>query len=161
MNQRGRKKILVVEDDQDARIYLSSILGSGVEIIEAVDGDEGMKKALSLHPDLIILDVMISDKGGILMYRRLKHDPRLRGVPVILLSAIEKETFFRYQIAENVLPGQGVPEPEAFLEKPPEADELLDVVDRLTRSRPKPPPMQEREVAKCGIRRPSRVKEES
>ncbi len=136
MNQRGRKKILVVEDDRDARIYLSSILGSsGVEIIEAVDGDEGMKKALSLGPDLIILDVMISDKGGILMYRRLKHDPRVRGVPVILLSAIGKETFFRYQIAENVLPGQGVPEPEAFLEKPPEADELLGLVERLTRGR--------------------------
>ncbi len=134
MNQRGRIKILVVEDDRDSRTYLSSILNSAdVDIIEAVDESEGMKKALSQGPDLIILDVMITNNGGILMYRRLKRDPRVRRIPVILLSAIEKETFFRYQIAENVLPGQGLPEPEAFLEKPPEAEELLDLVEQLIR----------------------------
>ncbi len=133
MNQRGRKKVLVVEDDLDVRIYLSSVLRSAnVDIIEALDDADGMKKALSLGPNLIILDVMIADGGGILMYRRLKRDPRVRRTPVILLSAIEKETFFRRQIAENILPGQGLPEPEAFLEKPPEADVLLALVEQLT-----------------------------
>jgi CheY-like chemotaxis protein len=59
------------------------------------------------------------------MYRELKTDEELKGIPVIMLSAIAKKTFFHSQKMLNTYRGQVVPEPEAYIEKPPETEDLL------------------------------------
>ena len=128
-----KKRILIVEDEPDTRIFLVTLLrSSGFDLITTEGSISGLASALSVHPDLIILDIMLANERGIQIYRSLKADRRLKDVPVILLSAIDHKTFFHYQRFQNVFPNLGIPRPDAYLEKPPEADELLRWVRTLT-----------------------------
>ncbi|MFH2046142.1 MAG: response regulator [Pseudomonadota bacterium] len=126
------KKILVVADELDILIFLSNLLrAEGFEVVEADNGEQGLAKARKNLPALIILDVMMPEESGIQTYQALKYDKRLQRIPVIMLSAINKETFSHYQKFESIKARQGIPEPEAFLEKPPEAEELINAVLKL------------------------------
>lgn len=128
-----KKKILVVADESDTRVFLSNLLGGGgFESIGAGNMREGLDMAKKHRPALIILDVMLANKEGIQMYCYLKNDRTLRCVPVIMLSAIDRETFFLYEKFKASKKWRGVPEPEAYMEKPPEADDLLRLVRTLT-----------------------------
>jgi two-component system phosphate regulon response regulator PhoB len=121
-----KRKILVVDDELDTRIFISTLLAtSGYTPIAAVDGLEGLKKARAIRPELIILDVMMPREGGVEMYRQLKADEVLRTIPVIMLSGIAKKTFFHSQNLLNLYESHIVPEPDAYIEKPPEPEELL------------------------------------
>ena len=125
--------ILVVADESDMRIFLSNLLSSvGFQPISATNMPEGLQTAKIRCPALIILDVMMAGKEGIRMYHHLKNDEILKNIPVIMLSAIDRETFFLYEKFQSGQSGSGVPEPDAYLEKPPEADELLHLVQSLT-----------------------------
>jgi two-component system phosphate regulon response regulator PhoB len=128
-----RKKILIVDDELDMRIFLCNLLGNcGYEPIDAGDKDEGMQKAVREKPALIILDVTMPKEGGIQMYRELKEHGELKNVPVIMVSTIDKKTFSFYQKFQSTPRAKDVPEPGAYLEKPLEAEELIRVVHTLT-----------------------------
>jgi CheY-like chemotaxis protein len=128
-----RKKILIVEDELDLRIFLCNLLGNcGYDTIDAANRAEGLHKAKREKPALIILDVMIPKEDGIQMYREIKEDQDLKNIPVIMVSTIDKKTFSFYQKFQHSPKGTGVPEPGAYLEKPLEAEELIDLVHRLT-----------------------------
>ena len=124
-----KKIILVVDDELDMRTFITTLLEtSGYRPIVAANGEEGIRKARELKPAVIILDVMMPKEGGVQMYRQLKTDEELKGIPVIMLSAIAKKTFFHSQKMLNTYRGQMVPEPEAYIEKPPETEQLLKVL---------------------------------
>ena len=128
-----RKKILIVEDELDLRIFLCNLLGNcGYHTIDAADRAEGLQKAKREKPALIILDVMIPKEDGIQMYREIKQDQDLKNIPVIMVSTIDRKTFSFYQKFQHSPRGKGVPEPGAYLEKPLEAEELIELVHRLT-----------------------------
>ena len=130
-----RKKILIVEDEVDLRIFLCNLLGNcGYHTINAVNRTEGLQKAKTEKPALIILDVMIPKEGGIQMYRDLKQDQDLKNIPVIMLSTIDMKTFSFFQRFQYTPQGKGVPEPGAYLEKPLEAEELIKLVRSLIRA---------------------------
>jgi len=127
-----RKKILIVDDELNMRIFLCNLLGNcGYEAIDAGDKNEGMQKALSEKPALIILDVTMPKESGIQMYRELKEHDDLKNVPVIMVSTIDKKTFSFYQKFQSTPRDRGVPEPGAYLEKPLEAQELISLVRTL------------------------------
>jgi twitching motility two-component system response regulator PilH len=71
---------------------------------------------------------MMPKESGIDMYRELKKDPALKDIPVIMLSAISKKTFFHSQTVLDRYEGKTIPEPAAYIEKPAEADELLEAL---------------------------------
>ncbi|UCE51784.1 MAG: response regulator [Desulfobacterales bacterium] len=128
-----RKKILIVDDELDMRIFLCNLLGNcGYEPIDTGDKTEGIQKAKREKPALIILDAMMPKEGGIQMYRELKEDEDLKKVPVIMVSTIDKKTFSFYQKFQSTPRDKGVPEPGAYLEKPLEAEELIQLVHTLT-----------------------------
>ena len=128
-----RKKILIVDDELDMRIFLCNLLGNcGYEPIDAGDKDEGMQKAVREKPALIILDVTMPKETGIQMYRELKEHEDLKNVPVIMVSAIDKKTFSFYQKFQGTPRHKVVPDPGAYLEKPLEAEELIKLVRTLT-----------------------------
>jgi adenylate cyclase len=85
---RERPLILVVDDIADnveiARLRLES---QGYEVAAAGDGEEALQKAAALRPDLLLLDWMMPKLDGLETVRRLKADPDLRFIPVILLTA--------------------------------------------------------------------------
>jgi CheY-like chemotaxis protein len=90
-----------------------------------------MVKAREISPNLIILDVMMPGEGGVQMYRQLKTDDTLKEIPVILLSGVAKNTFSHYLKMLNSRLECAIPEPAAYLEKPPEAEVLIKLTERL------------------------------
>jgi two-component system, OmpR family, phosphate regulon response regulator PhoB len=123
------KKVLVVDDELDVRIFVTTLLETnGFKPVPAQDGIQGLEMAKRIKPALIILDVMMPKESGISMYRELKNDPSLKDIPVIMLSALSKKTFFHSQRVLDEHKGEKIPEPAAYIEKPPEPDELLEAV---------------------------------
>jgi CheY-like chemotaxis protein len=128
-----RKKILIVDDELDMRIFLCNLLGNcGYTLSEAGDKSEGLQKARRERPDLIILDVMMPNENGIQFYRELKGSEELKHVPVIMVSTIDKKTISFYLKFQNTAKQKGVPPPGAYLKKPFEAEELIQLVRNLT-----------------------------
>lgn len=125
-------RVLVVDDELDMRIFVSTLLEtSGFEALSAEDGKEGLETARKELPSLIILDVMMPKESGINMYRELKLDQALKNIPVIMLSALSRKTFFHSQKTLDQYLGETIPEPDLYIEKPPEAEELLAAIRRL------------------------------
>ena len=125
------KKILVVDDELDMRTFITTLLETnGFKPLSAADGVEGMEIAHAKRPSLIILDVMMPRESGISMYRELKNDPDLKDIPVIMVSALSKKTFFHSQKVLDEYKEEKIPEPAAYIEKPPEPDELLEAVQK-------------------------------
>ncbi|MGC9963936.1 MAG: response regulator [Syntrophobacteraceae bacterium] len=123
------RKILIVDDEQDMRVFMTTLLEtSGYKPIAAKDGHEGLEKARSEKPSLIIMDIMMPKESGIYMYREVKKDPQLKDIPVVMVSALSKKTFFHSQKVVDEYEGVKVPEPAAYIEKPPEAEELLGII---------------------------------
>jgi len=128
------KKVLIVDDEMDMRIFLSTLLEtSGYKPIVATNGEEGIQKAHTHKPAAIILDVLMPKSGGIQMYREVKTDEHLKNTPVIMISAIAKKTFLHSMKMLNSHRGEMVPEPEGYIEKPPESDELLEMLAKCIR----------------------------
>jgi twitching motility two-component system response regulator PilH len=126
------KKVLVVDDDPDVRLFSVTVLEeNGYTPLEAEDGESGLKKIKSEKPDLVILDVLMPRQSGVRLYRELKTSKALKDVKVIILSGIAKKTFMRSQKALTEFGGAEIPEPEIYLEKPVEPDELADVIKKV------------------------------
>lgn len=123
------KKVLNVEDDPDIRVFVTTVLEEhGYIPIMAADGEEGMKKVREEQPDLIILDILMPRESGIKMYHELKRDSTLKDIPVVMLSGVSKRTFLRSQAALTEFGDDTVPEPEAYLEKPVEPEDLAEII---------------------------------
>lgn len=134
---KRRIKVLVVGDEPDMRFFLCNLLGGcGYTAIPAGDRREGLRKARREKPALIILDVMMPNKGGLELYRDLKEDSRLRSIPVIMVSSIGRKTFLQYQRSYCTLPEADAITPVAYLKKPLNAEELIGWVHTMTASAP-------------------------
>lgn len=86
-----QRSILVVDDVLDNRLILSRILSShGYQVKIAESGEEAIRQAQELHPDLILLDIAMQDMDGFEVIRRLKKDELTRDMPVIFISALDE-----------------------------------------------------------------------
>ena len=129
---QSRKKILIVDDELDVRIYVGTLLEtSGYEPISARNGREGLLKAKQVSPDLIILDVMMPQAGGVSMYRELKADRQLREIPVIMLTGVVEKSFSHYLKMLRLKIEDPIPQPNAYLEKPLDHEKLLELVKEI------------------------------
>ena len=86
-SKTGLPLLLVVEDSRDVSMYLSAILCNEYHIELAVNGKDGLKKAVGRIPDIIISDVMMPEMDGIEMLARLRNDFRTSHIPVVILTA--------------------------------------------------------------------------
>jgi CheY-like chemotaxis protein len=119
------KKILVVDDEADMRTFISTVVETrGFNPVTAVDGKEALA--------LVILDVMMPGMDdGIQTYQQFKTDEKLNRIPIIMLSAVAQKTFFHTIRMLNPHTGSTIPEPEAYMEKPPDANELIRLINEL------------------------------
>jgi two-component system cell cycle response regulator DivK len=82
------KRILVVEDHEDNRQILRILLGAaGFDMLEAWDGETALSSAASERPDLILMDIQLPGINGYEVTRRLKADPELRAIPIIVVTS--------------------------------------------------------------------------
>lgn len=82
-----RPTVLVVEDEPDMRRYLTEILSSDYQVLQARDGREGLRLALEREPDLIVLDLMLPEMDGLEVCRRIRSDGKPRPSRIMLLTA--------------------------------------------------------------------------
>jgi twitching motility two-component system response regulator PilH len=123
------KKVLVVDDDPDVRLFSITVLEeNGYSPLEATNGEEGMQLIKKENPDLVILDVLMPRESGIRLYRQMKTDKKLDKIPIIILSGITRRSFLRSQKALTEFGGEEVPEPQTYLEKPVEPEELAAAI---------------------------------
>lgn len=81
------QKILVIEDDKFLReLVIQKLAREGFDTSEAVDGEEGVKKVKEEKPDLVLLDLILPGIDGFEALQRMKEDPELVKIPVIILS---------------------------------------------------------------------------
>jgi CheY-like chemotaxis protein len=134
-------KILVVDDEPESIDFIVSILeDNGYDYITAVDGEEGLRQAGIEKPDLILLDLIMPEKSGILMFQELKKDPETRDIPVIVVSGASRITgvdFGDFKVKQELqegerAAGEGVKTkfvgPDGFLEKPISPVKLLKMI---------------------------------
>ena len=82
------KRILMVEDTEDNRQIMRDLLGSvGYELLEAVDGAEGVEMATREKPDLILMDMQMPVMDGYEAASRIKANPELRHIPIIAVTS--------------------------------------------------------------------------
>jgi DNA-binding response OmpR family regulator len=85
---RVAPRILVVDDEPDAVELIGfNLKSSGFEVITAADGEEALKKAKALLPDLIVLDLMLPEVDGLEVCKILRRDPATSGLPIVMLTA--------------------------------------------------------------------------
>ena len=122
INTNSRGIVLIVDDSEDVRKYLYSLLKTKYELLLAANGDEGIKVAGEIMPDLIISDVMMPSMDGIEFCRKIKNDWRTSDIPVILLTA--KASF------ESKIEGLDIGADE-YLTKPFNSQELFARIKNL------------------------------
>jgi len=122
-------KILIIDDDPDYVEATKAILeNKSYKVVVAYDRNDGMKKIDSEKPDLIILDIMMEklDDGFTICYK-LKHDPELKKIPILSVSAVTEKTGLKFSPETD---GEYF-EADDYVEKPVRADDLLERVERL------------------------------
>jgi len=126
MNEK--KRILVVDDEPDfASIVQGNLEKAGFAVDVAYDGVEGLKKVRQHPPDAIVLDVMMPEMDGYEMCAVLKKDPKLAGIPVVLLTAVaSRVTSTRYSHYDGMST-----EADDYIPKPASSEDILESVKRL------------------------------
>jgi len=82
------KRVLVVEDQEDNRRILRDLLvRAGYEIIEVGDGEQALPAAVAHRPDVIIMDIQLPELDGYEATRRIKADPALKHIPIIVVTS--------------------------------------------------------------------------
>lgn len=128
----GKKGIiLVIDDDPSVRRLLTShltSLGYGVEAVP--DGETGIKKAKSLKPDLIILDLLLPGIDGFQVCQKIRAEESLSSVHIVMLTAIylsEEDRIAGFRVGTNGY----IVKPDVFLSKPVHLAELAETVDKV------------------------------
>jgi len=129
MNQtQPRARVLVVDDEADlVRILQFGLEAIGYHVDTASDGQEGLKKARELKPDIILLDLMLPKLDGYKVCRLLKFDERYKNIPIIILSARTQEgdQLLAMEMGAN-----------RFVTKPYDFAEVLKHIETLLKSVP-------------------------
>jgi len=122
-----RAKILLVDDDPDFVEATKLVLESQpYEVITALSGEDGLKKAREEKPDLVLLDIIMPGVDGFQVCQQLKKDPQLAEIPVIMITSFSE----RY-METSLGMSQGLSlEAEDFVDKPVAPAELLIRVEK-------------------------------
>lgn len=95
-----KAKILFIEDDSDQiKIYDFKFKLEGYDFISAKDGAEGLKIAEGQKPDLILLDILLSNENGTDILRKLKKNAKTKDIPVIVFTNFDKEETVKVSLA--------------------------------------------------------------
>ncbi len=124
MPEEKKRVVVCVEDEPEMIDLIRLILGrKNFELIGAVGGREGLEAVRRIHPDLVLLDLMMPDIDGWEVYQQMKADPELKDIPVIVVTA-------KAQSIDKVL-GLHIAKVDDYVTKPFGPQELLASIDKV------------------------------
>jgi DNA-binding response OmpR family regulator len=119
------KKILIIDDEKDMRVYLEALFRkAGYDTETAENGEEGQWLAEANQPDLITLDILMPKKSGIKAYRGLRSSEKTASIPIVVLTGLTRLDDFFGDLGD-------LPKPDELVEKPIERDDFLAKVQNL------------------------------
>ena len=128
----NKKKVILVDDEEDITDYFQIALeDAGYVALTASNVPEGWQLICKERPDLVCLDILMPEESGMSLYQKLKTDPELQGIPVLITSGLSLSKELK-DVNYRVLPdGTELPEPEGIAEKPIAAVQFLSKVEAL------------------------------
>jgi len=126
-------RILLIDDDQDIIDNLQLILeANGYEVAYRMNTENLIDGVMQTNPDLIILDIMFPEdpQAGFVAARELRKHPKVKGIPVLLLSAVNQRSNMAFGFSEADISEDFMPV-EAFIEKPVQPADLLERIKNL------------------------------
>jgi CheY-like chemotaxis protein len=124
-------KILVVDDDPDFRESVRVFLeGNGCSVVEAADGRQGLRLALSEHPDVILMDIVMTERTeGFFTIQQIRDTEEIRDTPVFVVSSL-----YTQAPGFAILPERDWLEHDEFFPKPLDMPRLLQAIKTYTAS---------------------------
>jgi CheY-like chemotaxis protein len=137
-NKKGKRSmgnkpftIVMIDDNQDFLFTMKTFLSrNGFKVETASDGESGMELIERVHPDLIMLDVMMETMfSGFEVCKQVRNDPELKGIPILGISGMADEIGIKFDKQRD---GEYF-SPDAFFDKPVDKDALLAKINDLIR----------------------------
>lgn len=125
-NDESLPLLLIVDDNEEIRLFIQSLLKNDYRVLQAENGKEGVDVAFETIPDLIVSDIMMPVEDGIYLSNSLKSDERTSHIPIVLLTAKSAE--------EDELAGLKTGA-DAYMIKPFKEEKLRVVIEKLIASR--------------------------
>lgn len=129
------RKILVIDDEPQARTLIRDTLAdAGYEVLEARDGQEGEQMLSNQKPDLVCLDILLSEETGVKLFHDMRKNEALKDIPVVILddTTDEQEGAGRYLEFQRFLEKQhSVRQPEGYVKKPFNGEDILAQVNGI------------------------------
>jgi len=146
------KHVLIVDDSEESVVFLSEILEEhGYPYRVARNGKEAIKAMRESRPDLVLLDVMMPQKGGVAVFQDMKKDPELEKVPILIITGASEATGVDMKTGEEK-PKESYADdftrrfgievrgqlqsltPEAFIEKPIDPKIIVEKIKEVLHS---------------------------
>ncbi len=119
------KKILIIDDEKDMRVYLEALFRkAGYETESAANGEDGLWLAEAHLPDLITLDVLMPKKSGVKTYRGLRTSDKTKSIPIVMLTGLTRLDDFFGDLGD-------LPKPDGLFEKPIDREAFLKEVQSI------------------------------
>lgn len=126
------KTILIIDDEPDIRDYLTAVLEDHGYVTHVVNENQSIPEAVTAcRPDLIILDLMMPDRSGILVYKELRSTPETARIPVALLTGLDSNAVYSGTGVTEYMEKESIPPPDRFIDKPINIPDLLSSIQSL------------------------------
>ena len=127
MSRSSNNKILIIEDEgMLLDIYRRKLYSEGFDVYTAADGNAGLELIRTVHPQLVILDIVMPELEGYTVLKRIKRDAQMRNIPVIIFSNLSQEEEINkalklgaamYIVKTSVTPAELVEKVKKFLSR--------------------------------------------
>ena len=125
----AQRRALVIDDEPDQTTYLSTLLEDrGWIARKANSADDGLALAREEVPDVVLLDVMMPERGGLSTLIALRKDPRTKSVPVVLVTGIQDTLTHDFR---SFLDRFKKHHPDAYIEKPVDPERLMETLEEV------------------------------
>lgn len=128
----NRQRILLVDDEPDAIEFLQDLLHDhGYATSSASNAQDGLDRAREQPPDLVCLDVLMPKESGISLYQKLRTDPTLCRIPIVITSGLSFSRELKQIEYRKLANGTVLPEPDGIVEKPVDVEAFMSIIRRV------------------------------
>ncbi|MFH2058324.1 MAG: response regulator [Pseudomonadota bacterium] len=130
--EKETPRVLIIDDEMSMRFYLMTLVKSlGFEPILAKDGVQGLERLKSIKPAVIILDIMMPEKGGVIVYQEIVTHVEYKTIPVVFFSGVDRKVFFHHLKMLNIAAiGDNIPEPGIYIAKDADPEYLRSIIKK-------------------------------